>query len=221
MKPFLSLFALAFLLTACSTTAPEAELTFDEQAALDQAEAEQRLAEYDALMEADEKIFATMQPTDEDGDGYKTFADPDFGVSFDFPSDWIFDLSRYGEDGYRVDLSNETPMDGCTATVAQLTFTFPNPKDSTLSFADFVKSPEVYEPDGGMGVLGGTLTPMTLAGKTTFKAESAGYETIRCHDDAYVVEMSEDEYLFIGLFTGTVGNEATEIEKILDSLKID
>ena len=161
-----------------------------------------------------------MEPTDDDGDGYKTFYAQEFGVAFTYPSNWIFDLDRYGEDGYRVDLSNEKREDSCTPSVAQLVFTFPNSKDSALPFEEFVQSPEMHEESASMGKLGGALTEMTLAGHTAFHADSSGYETISCEDEAYVVEMNESEYLFIGLFTGTEGNEADEVQKILDSIQI-
>ena len=213
-----ALFTLALLLTACGQSP---EMTFDEKAALDGELAETRHDISDAKDKADEEKFATMQPTDEDGDGYKTFTEADYGVSFDFPSNWEFDIDSYGADGYRVNLSNEKNLDGCTASSAQISFTFPNLKDAELSFADFVKSPEMYDQGGSLGQLGGTLTEMTIAGQSAFHADSTGYEAVRCGDDAYVVEMDEISYLFIGLFTGTAGNEATEVEKIFDSLKID
>lgn len=206
------------LFSACSST-QDTELSFDEQAELDQVEAEEHMAEQEAQAAADEAKFATMQPTDEDGDGYKTFVDSENSITFDFPADWIFELSREGE-GYRVDLNNEVPMDGCTATSAALVFTYPMQKDSSLSFEDFVKSPGMYDVNGGLGQLGGELTEMTIAGSQAFRAEYTGYETFHCEDDAYLVEIDSDEYLFIGAFTGTLGNEADEIKKILNSIRL-
>lgn len=217
MKHLSIFLALTILLTACEQTE---ELSFEEQAARDQAEAEERMAEFEAQQEADEIIFAQMQPADEDGDGYKTFTAEDYGVSFDFPAEWNFELSRYGAEGYRVDLHNEEPQDGCTATGAGVVFTFPNPKDSALAFEDFVMSDEVYDADGSLGQLGGDLTPLTIGESEAFHAEISGYEALRCEDDAYVVEMNASEYMFIGVFTGTAGNEAEEIQKILDSLQL-
>lgn len=218
MKPLLSIFVLTFLLTACSQSD---ELTFDEQAAIDKIEADANRELYEAKQAEDEKKFATMEPTDEDGDGYKTFTAAEYGVSFDFPSDWFFELDSFGTAGYRVDLSNEAREDACTDSLAQLVFTFPMQKDAATSFKTFVESPEIYDLNGGMGQLGGVLTETTLAGRTAFTAESSGYESIRCEDEATVVEMDDSSYMFIGLFTGEVGNEATEVQNILNSLSID
>lgn len=214
MKAISVLLLTSFLFTACQ---PNAEMTFDEKAALDQEIAETTQDLYEAQDKADQEKFAQMEPTDEDGDGYKTFTEDEYGISFDFPGDWDFELSRYG-DGYRVDLSNVERTDGCEEGEAGVIFTFPNTKDASVSFDTFIHSSEIYDQGGGLGSLGGALTATTLAGRTAFHAESSGYETMCGEDDAYVVEMDESSYLFIGVFGNMNNEEEEEIQKILDSL---
>lgn len=217
MKGFSALFLSAFLLTACQ---PNIEMTFDEKAAIDGELAETRQDMYEAQDKADQEKFAQMQPTDEDGDGYKTFTDAVYGISFDFPADWDFEIDRYG-DGYRLDLSNVERTDGCEEGEAGVIFTFPNTKDSTVSFDAFVRSSGIYDQGGGLGSLGGALTATTLAGRTAFHAESSGYETMCGEDDAYVVEMDESSYLFVAVFGNVNNEEAEEIQKIFDSLNLN
>lgn len=216
MKALSILFLASLLFTACQ----ESEMTFDEKAALDGELAETRQDMYEAQDKADQEKFAEMQPTDEDGDGYKTFTEDEYGISFDFPADWDFELSRYG-DGYRVDLSNVERTDGCEEGEAGVIFTFPNVKDASVSFDTFVHSSEIYDQGGSLGRLGGALTATTLAGRDAFHAEETGYESMCGKDDAYVVEMDESSYLFIGVFGNVNSEETEEIQKILDSLKLD
>jgi hypothetical protein len=220
MKIFSTLLLATFLLTACQQNT---ELSFDEKAAQDEAAMNEKLAETREERtedrEAAEEKFAQMEPTDEDGDGYKTFNDPDYGIQFDFPADWTFEMDGSLE-FYRIDLSKLPIMDGCQEGQAHLIFTLPMSKDGNLSFEDFIRA-NLYSEQGGMGMLGGSLQALTLGGQSAFQAESSGYEAIQCQDETFVVETNATEYLFIGVFTGANHQEAEAIQKILDSLVIN
>lgn len=209
MKALSTLFTISLLLTACN----------DSSTPLNSLEEEAEAQEFAEELRAQQEL-AQLEPTDEDGDGYKTFTEDEYGISFDFPADWDFEIDSYG-DGYRVDLSNIERTDWCGEGEAGVIFTFPNTKDATVSFEAFIHSSEIYNEGGSLGKLGGALTATTFAGRDAFHAEVTGYESMCDEDDGYVVEMDKSSYLFIGVFGNVDNAETEEIQKILDSLSIN
>ena len=205
MKTISTLFLATLLLSACNdSSAPLNSLEEEVEA---QGLADKLLAQQE---------LARLEPTDEDGDGYKTFADTDYGVSFDFPSDWIFE----DEEGVGFRLSNAAEgTDSCEDPYGMMAL-YSGQKDASLSFDKFAQSGEMYDQNGGLGQMGGTLTETTVGGKMAYQAESTGWESF-CNDEGYLVEVDAGTYLWIGLFTSDDQSQADELQTILDSLKID
>ncbi|OGJ42110.1 hypothetical protein A2974_02640 [Candidatus Peregrinibacteria bacterium RIFCSPLOWO2_01_FULL_48_20] len=147
------------------------------------------------------------------GDNY----DFPVNISFTYPEGWIVDDETTLKMSVRVKSAEST--DSCEGPFGMVAMSM-GEKSSTLTFDEFVRSSKMYEEGGSMGKIGGALVQTSLAGRYAYKADITGWESF-CEDEAYLVEVGDTDYLWIGVFTSKNNPETSGVQQILNSLLLN
>ncbi|MFA5855588.1 MAG: hypothetical protein WC846_04950 [Candidatus Gracilibacteria bacterium] len=153
------------------------------------------------------------------------FTDDVYGLSFEYPSKWIFDNRGVNDNGVtEIGIKNVEVPDGssCTEDVSTVGIFLGMKKDAGMPLLDFITSSERYQENGeGIGIFSGEITPDSFGGgvKDVYKVAGSGFESY-CPNYAYLFELSDTTY---GEIVVSLPDRETDsqkgLQKILDSMK--